>query len=91
MKHDPYQGWTNAATWCAAATLSNTKVSQDVALAACRLPKYRAASVLKQVIGNHFEELENFAPWVWERGESISDININELVEHFQDKIKELH
>lgn len=89
MKKDPYQGWTNAATWCAAGFLNNTKVSQDTALAACRLPKSRAVTVLKQLIVNHFKEIYNFAAWVWERGESISDINVDELVEHFQDKIRE--
>jgi hypothetical protein len=86
---DKYQGWSNCATWCAAAFLNNTKIHQDVAIAACRLPKNRAGEVLKQVLGNHFDEVQSFSPWVWERGESISDVNVTELIEHFCDKIKE--
>jgi len=83
MKNDPYQGWSNSVTWCAAGFLNNTKLHKDVAIAACHLPKDKAYKVLQQVLGNHINDLQDFTPWVWEHGESISDINVNELINHF--------
>jgi hypothetical protein len=93
MKHEPYQGWTNAQTWCVALTLNNHSKTQDAAMSKVRdnLEWPRIAEVeLRNYCGSIIGDIYDMAPWAWNDCQALSaDVNWEEIREHFELKVRE--
>lgn len=90
---DEYQGWANPQTWCVALYIDNDKELLSQAIEAVKDAEEYPSSTPK-VLGDVVlrakkAPLYNIAPWCWDDGQSLDDVNWNELVEHYKRKRSE--
>lgn len=99
MDNERYQGWTNMQTWCVALTFDNTKKLQDKMLSTLRItnefngrtPQEIREKNVHRLILDHAADVVAMAPWVWEENRYPERVNLTEIIEHFLDKVNELH
>ncbi len=81
---EPYQGWTNAKTWCIALYFDNDKILFKRAL-----EQVKYGNGLRPIASEEFDGIFNMAPWCWTVDSSFDDVNFKELEQHYQTKIDE--